>query len=231
MKPMDATTYKTTFEVKIPSLEGDEIAETVPIEVEVWKDQETDEEILTPESLQLIDRTKARRMGLMSPEEIRSLRERLDLTQSEMSDLLQIGEKSYTRWENGKARPSRAMNVLLCGLRDGRLDVNYLRSLRNPGFDWSRVAYPGRDRVAMTSERRFLESEQRLFTYWNEIPVNISDGGELLLRSHGREGHRAPPKVIKAYAGEIRTARYVLSETQNPSNDDPNVLMEWNTSS
>jgi DNA-binding transcriptional regulator YiaG len=122
------------FDVHIPNLEGDGVAETVRIDVPVRVDSATGEEVLTPEALALIEKTKLRRMGLMSPEEIQNLRQRFGLTQDEMSNLLQIGAKTYTRWESGRARPSRSMNVTLCALRDGQLDVNYLRALRDPGF-------------------------------------------------------------------------------------------------
>ena len=69
------------FDVHIPNLDGDAIVETVRIQVPVRIDPESGEEILTPEAYQLIEKTKARRMGLMLPNEIRDLRERLQLTQ------------------------------------------------------------------------------------------------------------------------------------------------------
>lgn len=59
--------------------------------------------------------TQARYMGLMSAGEIKALRQRFDLSQREMSEFLQIGAKSYTRWGSGRARPSRSMNVLPSG--------------------------------------------------------------------------------------------------------------------
>jgi DNA-binding transcriptional regulator YiaG len=118
------------FDVHIPNLEGDAVAEIIPIEVQVYLDSESGEKVLTSESLELIETTQARRMGLMLPGEIKALRLRLRLTQNEISDLLQIGEKSYTRWETGRARPSRSINVLLCALRDGRIKPEYLRALR-----------------------------------------------------------------------------------------------------
>ncbi len=121
------------FDVVIPNLEGDAIAEKVQITVQVCTDPETGEDILTPESMALIEKTQARHMGLLSPEEIRALRERLMLTQEEMSELLQLGGKSYTRWESGRARPSRSLNLLLCALRDGIVTVEYLRALRQGG--------------------------------------------------------------------------------------------------
>lgn len=130
---------KQKFEVAVPNLEGDGIAELVPIEVQAYTDPLTGEDVLTPESLELIEKTKARRMGLLTPKELRELRERLDLTQEEMSDLLQIGAKTFTRWETGRARPSRSLNVLLCALKDGVLSLDYLRSLRE-GRDWEPLA-------------------------------------------------------------------------------------------
>lgn len=118
------------FDVVIPNLEEDGIAEMVAIDVQVYYDPAVGEEILTPESVQLIENTKARRLGLMLPEEIRQLREdRLELTQDEIGEFLQIGAKTYTRWETGRARPPRSVNVLLCALRDGVLSADYLRAL------------------------------------------------------------------------------------------------------
>jgi DNA-binding transcriptional regulator YiaG len=136
----NATLKTQQFNVHIPNLEGDGIAEIVPVDVQTYFDPDLGEDVLTPESLELIDRVKARRMGLMLPNEIKELREKLELTQAEMSGLLQIGAKSYTRWETGRARPSRSINLLLCALRDGQIDVHYLRALRHPASraaDWA----------------------------------------------------------------------------------------------
>jgi DNA-binding transcriptional regulator YiaG len=123
------------FQLPIPNLDGDGVAEMVTINVQVQLDPETGEEVLTPESVELIEKTQARHMGLLSPEEIKELRVRLDLTQEEMSRLLQLGAKSYTRWESGRARPSRSLNILLCALRDGVITTEYLRCLHD-GRDW-----------------------------------------------------------------------------------------------
>ena len=132
---MKTTTLRTrSFDVYVPNLEGDGIAEIVPIEIQVRYDPEIGEDVLTQQSLKLIEDTKARRMGLMLPEQIKTLRTRLKLTQHEISELLQIGEKSYTRWETGRARLSRSINVLLCALRDGHLTLKYLRTLRKPAI-------------------------------------------------------------------------------------------------
>lgn len=114
----------------IPSLESESIAEWIEIDVPITRDPDTGEELLTGEALQMIDDAKARHMGLLQPAELKALRMRLGLTQKEIGELLQIGEKSWTRWEGGKARPSRSMNVLLRALNDGILPLYYLRALR-----------------------------------------------------------------------------------------------------
>ena len=102
-----------TFQVQIPNLEGDGIAETVPIEVQVRLDPETGEEVLTQDSLSMIEKTQARHMGLMSPEEIKDLRLRMDMTQEEISELLQVSEKTYTRWEGGRGVASGPLHELV----------------------------------------------------------------------------------------------------------------------
>src|ERR1700730_17096970 len=92
----------TDFKVAIPNAERTEIVETVTIQVPIERDPVTGEEILTGEALDLIENTQARYMGILLPEEIRNLRKNLDLTQREFGELLQVGEKTATRWETGR---------------------------------------------------------------------------------------------------------------------------------
>jgi DNA-binding transcriptional regulator YiaG len=122
-------TKTVRIEVVIPKLDGAGEAERVPVEVLVQWDDELQEWLMTPEAHERIETTKARYLGLLLPGEIKALRQRLGLTQAEICELLQIGEKTWTRWENGRERPSRVLNVLLCALRDGKLDLPYLRRL------------------------------------------------------------------------------------------------------
>ena len=70
----------------------------------------------------------------------KALRKRLGLTQPQISELLQIGEKTWTRWETGRERPSRSINVLLFALNDGKLDAAYLRSVARRRNDWASQA-------------------------------------------------------------------------------------------
>jgi DNA-binding transcriptional regulator YiaG len=115
--------------VHIPTLDGSGIAETIKVKVPAWRDPKDGEVYLDTEAAAILDKVKARHMGLLTPEQIRVLRERLGLTQKQISELLQIGNRTWTRWETGRERPFRSINVLLYALNDGKIDLAYLRSL------------------------------------------------------------------------------------------------------
>ena len=121
----------------IPNLEGDGIAEKITVKVPIYLDPDTGEEMLTEEAFEIIETTKARYLGLLLPDQIKALRLRLGLSQKEMSRLLQAGEKSYTRWESGQARPSRMVNVLLRLLDDGEVCVEALHGQRQEDVSWN----------------------------------------------------------------------------------------------
>ena len=118
------------FEVLVPNLEGTAVAARVKVQIPVRWDDEIHEWVLTPEAHEIIENTKARHMGLLLPEEFKALRQKLSLTQREMGELFQVGEKSWTRWESGNQRPSRSLSLLVRAVFDGQLPVSYLlRSL------------------------------------------------------------------------------------------------------
>ena len=125
---------RTKVPVRIPALDGRGISETIEVEVAAYQNPKDGEIYLDGDALEVLDNTKARFMGLLLPESIRDLRERLELTQKQISDLLQIGEKTWTRWETGRERPSRSMNLLLQAFYDGKVDMNYLRIMRDPAL-------------------------------------------------------------------------------------------------
>lgn len=102
------------------------------IEVPAWQDPETKEIFLDGEATAKIEEAKARYMGLLCPEQIKELRNHLGLTQKRISELLQIGPKSWTRWESGKERPSRSINLMLCALYQGELTLDYLEKKADP---------------------------------------------------------------------------------------------------
>jgi DNA-binding transcriptional regulator YiaG len=163
--------------VVIPNLEGDGIAETRLVRVPITMDSETGEESLTEEAIRIIDDTKARFMGLLLPDEIREMRKRFNLTQKRMSELLQAGEKSYTRWESGRARPSRMVNVLLRLLYEGKVFVGDLVSQREQGINWREkvLCQPQRKRNPYT-----IRLDRFQTTDWNKVP-NCEDHENLPL--------------------------------------------------
>lgn len=124
----------TKVPVKIPTQDGNGIAETIEVEVTAYQNPADGEIYLDGDALEVLDNVKARHMGLILPDGIKELRERLDLTQKEISGLLQIGEKTWTRWETGRERPSRSMNLLLQAVYDGKIDTNYLQIMRDPSL-------------------------------------------------------------------------------------------------
>lgn len=67
------------------------------------------------------------RYGLLSSDEIRSLRERLRLTQSALSKLLHLGGNTLSRWEAGRNVQTAAMDILLRLVRDVPDSLAYLR--------------------------------------------------------------------------------------------------------
>jgi putative zinc finger/helix-turn-helix YgiT family protein len=68
------------------------------------------EVILDDQSMSTIEAGQRKARGLLTPQEIRALRERLDKTQKGMSELLGIGEKTYCRWESGSYIQSEAFD-------------------------------------------------------------------------------------------------------------------------
>ena len=125
------------YTVSIPTPDGERVANEVPIMVPMEWDEIVREWLLTPEAEEMIEETKARHMGLLTPSEIRQLRAKLGLTQAELSDLLKIGAKTWTRWETGSQRPSRSLNLVLRSLQAGILTVSQLRQLSEPQIDWT----------------------------------------------------------------------------------------------
>ncbi|MBN1982643.1 MAG: type II toxin-antitoxin system MqsA family antitoxin [Chitinivibrionales bacterium] len=71
-------------------------------------------ETIIPNDLdQAIDRERYRRLGLLPPEEIRRVREKTGLSAVKMSNLISVGEKTYTRWENGHSLQTKASDTLI----------------------------------------------------------------------------------------------------------------------
>ena len=54
-------------------------------------------------------------VGLLTPEQIRSAREPLGLTQVQMAEILKVGASTISRWETGGQIQERVMDLLLRG--------------------------------------------------------------------------------------------------------------------
>jgi putative zinc finger/helix-turn-helix YgiT family protein len=67
------------------------------------------------------------KFNLLSADEIRSLRERLHLTQGALAKLLRLGGNTLSRWEAGRNVQTAAMDILLRLIRDLPGSVRYLR--------------------------------------------------------------------------------------------------------
>jgi len=105
--------------------------EFVEVETELFRCDSCKEGFVTPEQLRAHTRAvknEVRRMhGLLPPERIVAVREKLGLTQSELEDALGTGPKMVVRWESGKVIQSRGHDNVL-RLLDG--DPSVLNSLR-----------------------------------------------------------------------------------------------------
>ena len=65
--------------------------------------------------------------GLLSADDIRSLRERFGLTQAELARLLRLGANTISRWEAARNAQTASMDVLLRMIRDLPGSLDYLR--------------------------------------------------------------------------------------------------------
>lgn len=60
----------------------------------------------------------ARRMGLLAPEEIASIRRKLKFTQKQFESMLGVSSPSVSRWENGAVQQSKPVDKLMRVIRD-----------------------------------------------------------------------------------------------------------------
>lgn len=114
------------FEVLVPDIDGTAIVERVKVTAPVTWDEDLKQWLLTPEAHRILEDTKARRMGLLLPEQFKELRQRYGYSQKEMGELFQVGGKSWTRWETGKHRPSRSISLLVRAVYEDELSLDYL---------------------------------------------------------------------------------------------------------
>jgi DNA-binding transcriptional regulator YiaG len=163
MKPT-AKLQNRSFDIFIPATENRPAIKATTITVQVRLDEDGDE-ILTPESLELVEKTQARYMGLLTGSDIRTLRERLKLSQGELSELLGCGDKSLSRWENGHGYPSQLVNTILRALDEGLLTPSQLRRLQQPRIDWAGMIY------SSTTQGAHFQMNRTPSNTWADCPA------------------------------------------------------------
>jgi putative zinc finger/helix-turn-helix YgiT family protein len=71
------------------------------------------EQIVPPTLEQTLERERYHRLGLLTPDAIKAVRERTGLSAVDMATLLGVGEKTYTRWENGRSLQNKSNDTLI----------------------------------------------------------------------------------------------------------------------
>jgi putative zinc finger/helix-turn-helix YgiT family protein len=118
-------TLKRDFVAKI----GDGQTLRIPnIEMEVC--DRCGEEILSLESARAVDAAVAHHTERLTTNELREMREQFGVDQTEMSEALGLGGKTFHRWEKGSQYPSRSMGYYLRLLREFPETFAWLRSRR-----------------------------------------------------------------------------------------------------
>jgi putative zinc finger/helix-turn-helix YgiT family protein len=105
------------------------------------------EEILPDELTKAIEAERYRRLGLLTPTEIRQVRQKTGLSAVDMANLLGVGEKSYTRWENGRSLQNKSNDTLIRLLDKNADAFAILDAERRPDRDRLLSKYVGDLRI------------------------------------------------------------------------------------
>lgn len=96
---------------------------------------ECGEEFYLPEQLEATQQRAAEKIrreeGLLSPAEIKSIRQKFDFTQAQFERLLNVGQKTVVRWEAGAVCPNAATNELIWLLGENQACARLLWARRN----------------------------------------------------------------------------------------------------
>ena len=127
---MTPETRKLPFKIYLPATKDKDAEFVKTIEVDVYTKDGQD--FLTQESNELIEKTTAQAMGSLHSIEIKTLRKKLNLTQSNLSDLIGCGKKTLSRWENGRGFPTSTYNKFLRLLDEGIVSPEQLKNIQSP---------------------------------------------------------------------------------------------------
>ncbi len=102
-----------------------------------WYCDASDESIHTGEDMKVSDRAlnrlKAEREGLPSPDEIKRIRTKLGLTQEQAGELIGGGPRAFQKYEAGDLLPSRAIGSALALLDNDPAGLRVLRQQPHAG--------------------------------------------------------------------------------------------------
>ena len=102
---------------EVSNVRGDEIKALARIRVCSVCGEELFDEELEEENIQRVYDIYRKKHGILSPEEIKNIRESYGLSQKAFAKLLGIGEASIARYETG-ALPEKSLNNMIMLLRD-----------------------------------------------------------------------------------------------------------------
>jgi putative zinc finger/helix-turn-helix YgiT family protein len=130
------------------------VAHAVP--VQVCQNSECGETLYGPEAAKVHHQAICAALGLLTPEQIKALRERLGPSQEEFAGLTGIGVATLSRWERGRLLQTRALDRYL-RLLDALPEA--IRVLKEAGNGKPNLAerFPGREFSAqeLAQARRF----------------------------------------------------------------------------
>jgi HTH-type transcriptional regulator/antitoxin MqsA len=149
------------------------VAENVPVQV-CSHCQET---FSGPEAGLIRHRAICQALGLLTPEEIGAIRERLGLSQAEFAKLTGIGEATISRWERGRLLQNKAMDRYLRLLATNPDNVRILRdppqpSPVTPDPAGRCLAVRGFRRLPVTAETCFRSRQFLLFRQLDSVGNN-----------------------------------------------------------
>jgi putative zinc finger/helix-turn-helix YgiT family protein len=103
-------------------------------DAEMYICEECNTEIFTREqersASQRVLEIARQKLGILSPEQVVTIRKGLDISQEDMEDLLGLGEKVVTRWETGRVVPGKTTDILLRLLGRRPELIHDLRTIR-----------------------------------------------------------------------------------------------------
>jgi len=132
-----------------------------------WMECENCGEQMIPAELnRRIEELSIQRQGLLLPAKIKSIREKLGLTQTAMAERLGVGEKTYTRWESGRSIQNKSSDNLIRLMDRAPEQFAAIEAQRSPERSmmisdyFSKLGqYEGQSQLAMAAHNADLDPE------------------------------------------------------------------------